>query len=355
MITWKRIKLENYSFPKIYNYRKEFIKLTDELPDGVKLEKINDAIDRKKINWLYADEVNGMGKEFVPFVNEHYNSGISLYLQRNTKAPNPIVIEFNMDEENPTLVDKNIIVAEPNSEATIIFHYHSDEKVEAFHNGFTEIHAKENSTINIIKIQRMNNLSHNFDTNIAYVKGEGKVNWITVELGSLITGANYTTYLDEVASESNLSSIYLGDGNRKLDLSYSMIHKGPRSVSNIEGRGALMDNAIKVFRGNIDFKKDARLSKGNEEEYVILLSPSVKSDSIPALFCHEDDVQGEHAASAGQINEDQLFYLMSRGLSEKKSKKLIIEGAFKPILDKIPLEELKELIGLEIERRLMNA
>ncbi|NLK44615.1 MAG: Fe-S cluster assembly protein SufD [Tissierellia bacterium] len=355
MITWKRIRLDNFLFPKIYDYKKEFIRLEEELPLGIRLDKIYDTIDRTKINWLSTNEINGLGKEFISFVNEFYNSGISLYLQKDIKINKPLVIEFNMDKENPTVIDKNIIVAEPNSEATIIFHYSTDDDIEAFHNGFTEIHAKENSTITIIKVQRVNSLSHNFDTNIAYVKGEGKVNWISVELGSHISGSDYTTFLEEEASESNLSSIYLGDGNRKMDLSYSMIHKGPRSISNIETRGALMDNSKKVFRGNLDFKKGARLSKGAEEEYVLLLDPTVKSDSIPALLCEEDDVQGEHAASAGQISESQLFYLMSRGLSEREAKKLIIEGAFRPIIDRIPLEGLKQIIDSEIERRLMNA
>lgn len=354
MITWKRIKLENFTFPKIYDYKKEFIRLDGEVPVGLRLDKIYDTIDRTKINWLNSNEIYGLGKEFLSFVNEFYNSGISLYLNSNIKLNNPIVVEFNMDKENPTVIDKNIIIAEPNSEATILFHYCTDEEVEAFHNGFTEIHAKENSSLTIIKIQRMNDLSQNFDTNIAYVKGEGKVNWITVELGSQISGSNYTTFLDEVASESKLSSIYLGDGNRKMDLSYSMIHKGPRSISNIESRGALMDNSRKVFRGNLDFRRGSRLAKGSEEEYVLLLDPSVKSDSIPALLCEEDDVQGEHAASAGQINESQLFYLMSRGLREREAKKLIIEGTFRPVIDRIPIKELKEIIDLEVERRLIN-
>lgn len=114
-----------------------------------------------------------------------------------------------------------------------------------------------------------------------------------------------------------------------------------------------MDHGTKVFRGNLDFKRGARHSKGVEEEYVVLLDPTVKSHSIPALLCDEDDVQGEHAASAGQINENQLFYLMSRGLNERESKKLIVEASFRPILDKLPLEDLRETINKEIDRRLM--
>lgn len=260
-----------------------------------------------------------------------------------------------MDNENPMVIDHNIITAEAFSEVTVVFDYSSDNKTKAFHNGITKLYAKENSVINIIKIQRLGDISHNFDSNIAFVEGNGKVNWISVEMGSSISGSNFTTYLEREGSEGNLSSVYLGDGSRKMDLCYNMIHKGPRSISSIETKGVLMDKARKVFRGNLDFKKGARRSKGVEEEYVILLDPTVKSDSIPALLCEEDDVEGEHAASAGQIDENKLFYLMSRGLDEREAKKLIVEASFRPILDKIPLKELRETINEEIERRLINA
>ena len=226
--------------------------------------------------------------------------------------------------------------------------------MEGFHNGLTLVYAKEDAIVNIIKLQRMNDISRSFDSNIAFVEGRGKVNWISVEIGSSISGSNYSTFLEGEVSESNLSSIYLGDGTRKMDLEYSMIHQGPRSISNIESKGVLKDYSKKVFRGNLDFKRGARHSKGAEEEYVILLDPTVKSDSIPALLCEEDDVEGEHAASAGQIDENRLFYLMSRGLSEREAKKLIIEASFRPIIDRIPLEDLRELISLEVERRLIN-
>lgn len=186
------------------------------------------------------------------------------------------------------------------------------------------------------------------------IEGEGKINWVSIELGGNLTGSNYTTILNGDYSEGNLSSIYLGDGDRKLDLAYSMIHKGRRSNSNIDSKGVLMDESKKVFRGNLIFKKGARTSKGVEGEYVLLLDPSVKSDSIPGLFCEEDDVSGEHAASAGQIDKDKLFYLMSRGLSEREAKKLIIQAAFRPVVDKIPSEELRISINGEIERRIIN-
>lgn len=111
----------------------------------------------------------------------------------------------------------------------------------------------------------------------------------------------------------------------------------------------------KIFKGTLDFKKGASRSKGIEEEYAILLDKTVKADAIPLLLCEEDDVEGQHAASAGQIDSDKLFYLMSRGLDEKEAKKLIVEASFTPIIDKIPMEYLKEEITKEIHRRIVNA
>ncbi|TCU77200.1 iron-regulated ABC transporter permease protein SufD [Tissierella praeacuta] len=347
---WKRIGLEDFEFPKVADYKKDYIKLENSLPPGVELIKITEDAD----DYFNIDGIQGLGDKFISFAKEFYNSGIALSLSRNTKIIAPIKIEFNIDDKNPIVIDKNIIIAESGSEITLVIDYSSSEKVEGFHNGLTVVYAKENSVVNIIKIQRMNDISCNFDSNIAFVEGQGKVNWLSVELGSNISGCNYTTFLEGEASESNLSSIYLGDGTRKMDLGYSMIHQGSRSISTIETKGVLKDKSRKVFRGNLDFKRGARHSKGTEEEYVILLDPTVKSDSIPALLCDEDDVEGEHAASAGQIDENRLFYLMSRGLDEREAKKLIIEASFRPVIDKIPLENLRKLISNEVDRRLIN-
>ncbi|NLY45994.1 MAG: Fe-S cluster assembly protein SufD [Tissierella sp.] len=351
MTKWKRIKLNEFKFPKVTDYNKEYLSY-GQLPQGVELNKINKTNNNLIIENL-NNNITGVGDEFTSHVMANYNTGISLYIPKSTNIEDPIKLEFNMDDENPTTIDQNIIIASANSESTIIFDYTSKDE-NNFHNGVTKVYAKKNSVVNIIKIQRMDDKSYNFDSNIAYIEGRAVVNWISVEIGSDISGSNFTSILEDEASEGNLASIYLGNGTRKMDLEYTMIHKGRRSISNIETRGVLMDQATKVFRGNLDFKKGAKLSKGVEEEFVVLLDPTVKSHSIPALLCEEDDVQGEHAASAGQINDNQLFYLMSRGLDIREAKQLIIQASFRPILDKIPMDDLRDLILEEIDRRLLN-
>ncbi len=344
MVKWKRIGMD-LTFPNVPKYTKDFINDMGQ-PLNIKIYEPSDDISPQ--GFL------GLGNEFLEHIDNNYNSGFTLHVRRRDKIREPIRVEYIMNDENPTVVDKNIIKVDEDSEVTVIIDYKTISDTKAFHNGITKVYAKENSIVNIIKIQRMNESSFNFDSNVAIVEGRGKVNWISVELGSSISGANYTTFLDGEASEGYLSSIYFGDGNRKMDISYSMIHRGPRSISNIDTKGVLMNEARKVFRGNLDFKKGARRAKGNEEEYVILLDPKVKSDSIPGLFCEEDDVEGNHAASAGQLDKNKIFYLMSRGLSERDAKKLIVEASFRPIIDSIPSDELREEINLEVERRFAN-
>lgn len=352
MENWKRLKLKEFKFPVVVDYKKEYLS-HGQLPMEIELSKIKESKNQLIIDNLKKD-IKGVGAELTSHVMDNYNGGIGLYIPKDIKVQDPIRLEFKMDDENPSLIDQNIVIASSNSEATLVFDYYSEADDYTFHNGITRVYAKENSVVNIIKIQRMNDKSHNFDSNIAYVERGAAVNWISIELGSQISGSNYTTILEDEVSEGDLRSIYLGDGTRKMDLEYTMIHKGRRSISNIESRGVLKDQATKVFRGNLDFKRGAKLSKGVEEEFVVLMDPSVRSHSIPALLSEEDNVEGDHAASAGQINDDKLFYLMSRGLDLKEAKQLIIKASFRPILDRLPLDDLREIVLDEIDRRLLD-
>ena len=354
---WKRIRLDKFSLPKYKKYNKKYIKNNKDDLGNIVLKNISEGLKEniKLKEYLNIDDDFGVSEKFVTLGESLYNSGVIVYAPKNEQNEKPIYIEYDLDDINNFLIDHNIIVAERNSKVSVVIDYRTvNSQTKAFHNGVTKVFAKEGSEVNIIKLQRMNDISNNFDSNIAYVEGEGKVSWISVELGSLISSSSYVTNLNGEASHSDLSSIYLGDKSRKMDLGYTMVHRGARSISNIETRGALKDSSKKVFRGNLDFKKGSRRSKGVEQEFVILLDKTVKNDAIPALLCEEHDVEGEHAASAGQIDGDKLFYIMSRGLSEKEAKKLIVEASYRPIIDKIPIKELHEIITDEIHRRLVN-
>ncbi len=113
-----------------------------------------------------------------------------------------------------------------------------------------------------------------------------------------------------------------------------------------------MDNSSKIFRGTIDFKRGAHGAKGREEEHNVLLSSNVRNRTVPVILCAEEDVDGQHAASIGRIDENKLFYMMSRGLSLSDAKKLIIKASFEPVTAQIPLPDIREQISNYVEERI---
>ena len=120
-------------------------------------------------------------------------------------------------------------------------------------------------------------------------------------------------------------------------------------------KGALMDEAQKVFRGTLDFITGSAGSVGRENEDVILLSPGVRNRSVPLMLSGEGDVDGHHAVSIGKMDEAKLFYLMSRGLDLAEARRLVVEADLFPVLDRISDEALKEEIAASIEGRIEDA
>jgi Fe-S cluster assembly protein SufD len=358
-------EIKDFQLPKLKPYTNDNIGVNKEVT-VIKTEMAAEELKHIDENFNYSYGVNS---EFVKLGQQHFNAGVFIKIPDNTKIYEPIIIDYKINNENNVLIDNNVISIGRNSEATILIDYSTPEigctsepcpipgstsEEATFHNGVTRVFAEEGSKIKIIKLQRLPDNGDNFDSNCAVVDRGANVEWISVELGSNVSVSNYISYLEKDESESSLDSVYLVDGSRVLDVSYTMEHKGRRSISNIKTNGVVKDKAKKIFRGTLDFKKGASRSKGSEEEYVLVLSPDARIDSIPTLLCAEDDVEGQHAASVGQINDNMLFYLMSRGLNENEAKKIIIEASFRPVLDAIPIESIREDIENELHRRIAN-
>ena len=136
------------------------------------------------------------------------------------------------------------------------------------------------------------------------------------------------------------------------DLNYIAHLKGEKSAINIDVQGALNGEAKKHFKGTIDFKKGCKKAKGSESEYCMLLSNKAKSIALPILLCTEDDVEGSHAAASGKVDEQALFYVMSRGIARKEAIKLLVKANFSKIISGIKDEKLKEQILDEIDKKL---
>ena len=345
---WKRVGYKYEEPGEFKPFNSTVIKNTDQ--DGVAIRGLNDSL--KDLERLSNDNEYGLGDFFKLQNYTFYNEGKYIKISERKKVDKPIYINYNFNKENNLLIDYNIIEVEDFAKATIIITYNSEDEEKAYRNGIIRVVAGRNSEVKLIKIQTLNTNSENFESSKIEALGQGKVEYYSVELGAKVNGISHKSYLEEDSAEIYIKPAYLADSDRKLDLEYSMVFKGRRAIGEIQGRGAVKDTAQKVFRGNLYFERGAAKSEGREGEFAILLDKKVKAHSIPTLFCNEDDVIGEHAASVGKVDEAKLFYLMSRGLSESRAKKLIVESSFRPILDNIDDEAIKEHLMEELERRI---
>lgn len=318
--------------------------------NGITIKKFDDE-NQLPMN---KEFIYGVNKDLISEGEKDFNVGYIITIEKGINIKEPVIIEFNMDKENDKLIDNIFINCEENSKANIIIKYTSLDDSVGYHNGICKIFSKKNSEVKVVKVNLLNNNTLNFDSNVSDIQNEGKVEFIEIDLGSKYSITNYHGDLIGEKSESSLSSLYLGHDKKVIDINYVMTHLGKESKSNIVTKGALQDEANKTFRGTIDFKKGAILSAGAESEYCMMLSKNARSKAMPLLLCEEDNVSGEHSASSGKIDENKLFYLMSRGFSYDEAKILVVQAIFNPIIDKIPVENIRREILEEVNRRLAN-
>lgn len=262
------------------------------------------------------------------------------------------IVSLELNEENNQLVDIIKIKAEENSTLNLALDYFSKEDVKGFRHTIIEVEAEENSNVKIFLSQRFSLDILSIQSVYYKVKKNANVEFIQVDLGSK---ENYLSYIGELAEkEANVSinSIYFGKNNQKLDFNYVVNQIGQATNYDLSIKGALADRAQKTCRATIDFKRGSSTSKGSEQEYVTLLSDDIRNVAVPILLCTEDDVEGLHAASAGKIDEDILFYIMSRGFSETEAKRLILESKFAETIDLIENEEIRKRVYTTLSKKL---
>ncbi|MBU5670099.1 SufD family Fe-S cluster assembly protein [Peptoniphilus sp. MSJ-1] len=260
---------------------------------------------------------------------------------------------FELDDEYSELNDLHDVVAEKDSKLRLVLDYTSTGEEEKFRNSVIRILAHENSNVEVFIIQRDDVNTISLESVGIYAHDEANIAVHQYELGSSKLYTNYKCELIGEGANSIVDSVYFGQQDEYLNMSYDMIHKGKKTESDILVNGALKDKANKNFKSNLQFIEGACGSVGSEEEYSILLDETVHSISVPLMLAHEDDVVGNHASSSGKLDMDQIFYLMTRGISLEEAEALIVESKFSGAIDKLEDEELENEVW-EVVREIIK-
>ena len=275
------------------------------------------------------------------------SSKIEITIPKNKKL-NDVYIKYTFDELSK--IDEIKINLEENSSARFYIIYKSKNNNKITNYLKQSVYAKENSKANITIVNLLNNNSTNLIAIENKVKDYANVYHNYIDLGANVKITNYYSELFN-HSKSKLYNTYLGIKENIIDMNYHVKLYGEKSKCKIKVEGALKDKSKKSFKGTIDFISGAKKSVGEEIENCILLSDKAISKSLPMLLCSEEDVEGSHGVSTGEIEKNKLFYIKSRGISENDAKKLIVLANMNKVIKKIKNEEIeKEIIDFINER-----
>lgn len=286
----------------------------------------------------------GMGEDMSRLASESHVSDLTFETKAGTKIQQPLRLAFHYKAREHQMNVIDLLVQE-GSEATVIMDYSSEKEADGLAAIRTRIMAEKDSRLNLVQVQRLGQ-----DFNCMNDVGIQCEENASVQVFHLILGGKNIWQgcrADLIGRESYFQGEigYLAGGKMHLDMNYIIRHYGRNTTCDINSSGVLKDQASKLFRGTIDFIKGCAGSKGNEKEDVLLLDDTVKNQTIPVILCAEEDVEGNHGATIGQLDEELLFYLQSRGLSEEYIYEMLAKARIDAVCSKIPDEQIKAVIS----------
>lgn len=342
------LKLNETPIRTSRNFLINNIKLTDvEIPEAVEEFKNVEIIGGKNITENIEEIKLTYGLSEILQNNIIKNSNSKLNINAENEE---IRIIYNFDDDNINLINNIVVNATKKCKLYIV--YKSNTNKECFHNGVIKINALENSKIDVVVVNTMNKNSNNFEAYENIIESNASINYTIIDIGGKNSITNYYSNILGEKAKNDLKTIYLGAENNIKDLNYIAELRGKQSFIDIDVQGALSENAKKNFKGTIDFKKGCKKAKGNENEFCMLLSEKARSIALPMLLCTESDVEGNHSTASGKVDNQELFYIMSRGLSYNEAVKLIVKARFNKILSRIEDEDLRNEIIEKIEEQL---
>ncbi|WP_276357513.1 Fe-S cluster assembly protein SufD [Cohnella caldifontis] len=285
-----------------------------------------------------------------------WNGGVFLYVPRNVDIEFPVQALLFADDADATFMPHVLIVADTNSRVSFVeqaaAELNAGEGRTLLHNAAVEIFAKSGAHVRYAAVHHMDAGVVDVSYRRAVLDNDARVEWIVGDLhnGNTLTDTNSVLQGNGSASDSKI--ICVGTGSQRISLTTRAQHIGKSSESDMVTRAVMKDEATSIINGITKIEHGSTKANGQQTEKVLMLSPKARGDANPILLIDEDDVKAGHAASVGQVNADQVHYLMSRGISRKEAERLIIHGFLDPVVSEIPLAGLREQLHRILERKL---
>ncbi|MDE3204480.1 MAG: Fe-S cluster assembly protein SufB [Acidobacteriota bacterium] len=291
--------------------------------------------------------------KFAALNTAAWSGGSFIYVPPGVKVDMPLQAYFRINSENMGQFERTLIIADEGAQVHYIEGCSAPVySTDSLHSAVVEIICKPSSRVTYTTIQNWSNNVYNLVTKRAWCEAEAHMEWIDGNIGSRLTMKYPAVYLmGPKASGEVLSVAYAGPGQHQ-DAGAKMVHHAPETSSTIVSKSISKDGGRTSYRGLVKFEEGASKSKSFVRCDALLLDDLSRSDTYPYIEFGEHDAQVGHEATVSKVGDDQLFYLMSRGLSEQQAMSMIVNGFIEPVTRTLPMEyavEWSRLIELQME------
>ncbi|MGB0580969.1 MAG: Fe-S cluster assembly protein SufD [Limisphaerales bacterium] len=326
-----------------------------EIPDGIvvsnfaaALEHHGDLVEQHLARYAKTDE-SGFSALNTAFVQD----GAFIYLPKGKVLEQPVHLIFlSTDGDTNTANLRNLIIAEPNSQAKVIESYYSTGDQAVFANVLTEVCIDENASVEHTKFQEMNHESFHVATIQAQLARSSRFTSHSISTGARIARNNINLVMNGEGIECTLNGLYLVGGKQLVDHHTLADHAMPHCDSHEFYHGILGDQSRGIFNGKIFVREDAQKTDAKQSSRAILLSDQATVNAKPQLEIYADDVKCTHGATVGQLNEEAIFYCRSRGIDETSARRMLTHAFAGEVIDRVSIEPVREHLEALIWDRL---
>jgi Fe-S cluster assembly protein SufD len=315
-------------------------------PEGVTFAPLDEAHER-----LY--DLVGWNEKFAAHNAALWRHGLLVHVPTGVELERPLYVRIANGADNGSLFWRLLVIADEGSRFSLIEEYVSSRpELVSYSNAVAELFVGQAAKLEYVSIQSLSRETWHFATHHARVERDAELDWVAGGFGSKKGKVRIQNDLNGPGATSRVTGAYFADGEQHLDYDTFQEHIAPSTESDFAFKGALRETARAVWRGMIRVEPDAQKTNAYQENRNLLLSKDAHADSIPGLEIMANDVRCTHGATLGRIDREELFYLMSRGLSRSEAERLIVRGFFQDVLDRIDLEPVREALGTALEARI---
>jgi Fe-S cluster assembly protein SufD len=284
----------------------------------------------------------GDGK-FAALASALSQNGVLLYIPKNMTVEAPLHSVLWGPGADLAFFSHLLVFVDDGASVTYAHESASpDETGHAMHAGVVEIHVGQGANLKFVELQSWGRGVWNFSHERARVERGGNLDWIFGAVGSRLTKNFSDLDLVGEGAQGRMSGFYFTDGHQHLDHDTQQNHLAPHTTSDLLFKGALKGKSRSVWQGMIYVAPGAQKTDGYQANRNLVLSEEARADSIPGLEILADDVRCTHGATVGKLEKEPLFYLKSRGIPQAEAERLVVEGFFDPIMQRIPFEGVRE-------------